>query len=272
MTVVVGYEGRPQSEDALELARLLAGAWTSDVLAVWVPEREERYSTQTHEALRERIRTGQQLRVAAGGVLAGGPDWELTTQPALWPADGLATVAVEQGARALVVGSSHLGPIGRVVLGSTAARLVTQSPCAIAVAPRGWAAANGARATTVGVALDGCDDCEQALAQAVPLSSELDARLVALSVAETGGERPEEQLARAVAAGAERLHLEGHAADTLAAVSHDLDLLVVGCRASAGVLGRPLRSVSRRLLQTAACPLLVVPQGLRAAGVKPAAR
>jgi nucleotide-binding universal stress UspA family protein len=266
MPVVVGYEGRPQSEDALELARLLAGAWAEDVLAVWVPEREERYSTQTHEALRERIQTGQQLRVAAGGVLAGGPEWELTTQPALWPADGLAEVAVEQTARALVVGSSHLGPVGRVVLGSTAAHLVTSALCPIAVAPRGWAAGKGPRATTVGVALDGCDDCEEALAQAVSLSSELGARLVALSVAENGDDRPEDQLARAAALGAERLRLEGHAADTLAAVSRDLDLLVVGCRASAGVFGRPLRSVSRRLLQTAACPLLVVPQSLRQSG------
>jgi nucleotide-binding universal stress UspA family protein len=262
MPVVVGYEGRPQSEDALELARLLAGAWAEDVLAVWVPDRDERYSTSTHEALRERIRTGQQLRAAAGEVLAGGPDWELTTQPALWPADGLAAVAVEQHARALVVGSSHLGPIGRVVLGSTAARLITQAPCPIALAPRGWAA-NGARATTVGIALDGCEDCEQALTEAVPLCEQLGARLVALSVIANGDEQPDAQLARAAAAGAEHLRLEGQAANTLAAVSHDLDLLIVGCRASAGVLGRPLRSVSRRLLQTSACPLLVVPHSLR---------
>jgi nucleotide-binding universal stress UspA family protein len=267
MAVVVGYEGRPQSEDALELARLLAGAWDTSVLAVWVPERDEPYSGTTHEGLRDRIRTGQQLRAAIGKVLAGAPEWELSVEPALWPADGLADVAAEQGARALIVGSSHLGPIGRVVVGSTAARLLTRAPCPVAVAPRGWAAgANGPRATTVGVALDGCDDCEQALAEAVRLSGELGGRLVALSVIQNGDERPEEQLARAAAAGAERLQLEGHAADTLAAASHDLDLLIVGCRASAGVLGRPLRSVSRRLLQTAACPLLVVPESLRRSG------
>jgi nucleotide-binding universal stress UspA family protein len=57
------------------------------------------------------------------------------------------------------------------------------------------------------------------------------------------------------------------AAEALAAASADLDLLVVGCRTCSSVLGHPLRSVSRRLMRTAVCPLLVVPQGV-AAGVR----
>jgi nucleotide-binding universal stress UspA family protein len=258
---VVGYEGRPQSRDALALARLIAAS-ESRLLAVWVPDRDEPYSTATHEALRERIQISRRLRDEVGTVLDGGLEWELTTQPALWASEGLAEVATEQDAQVLVVGSSHLGPIGRVVLGSTAARLVAGAPCPIAVAPRGWAAANGAKAATIGVALDGCEDCEGALGRALTLSEQLDARLVALAVSANGHEHPDEQLARAAAAGADRLVLDGNPADLLAEVSHDVDLLVVGCRASAGVLGRPRRSVSRRLLQTAACPLLVVPEAL----------
>jgi len=262
--IVTGFEGRPQSGDALELARLFGSAWDASVLAVWVPERDEPFSTFTHEALRGRIRRSQALRAAAADVLDGGPEWELTAQPALWPADGLTLVAGEKSARTLVVGSSHLGPIGRVVLGSTAARLLSTAPCPIAVAPRGWATGRRtARPATVGVALDGCEDCELALDVAMPLSADLGSRLVALSVTENGDPHPEAQLARAEQAGAERLLLEGHAADKLAAASRDLDLLVVGCRSCAGVLGRPLRSVSRRLLQASACPLLIVPDALR---------
>jgi nucleotide-binding universal stress UspA family protein len=261
--IVTGFEGRPQSEDALELGRLLGTAWAAPLLAVWVPDPDEPFSTSTHEALRGRIQRTQTLRAAAARVLEGGPDWELTAQPALWPATGLSAVAREEDARALVVGSSHLGPIGRVVLGSTAAQLLRTAPCPIAVAPRGWAAGRSERTATVGVALDGCEDCELALDLAAPLSTDLGAHLVALSVAQNGDDHPSDQLARAAHGGAERLLLEGDPADTLAAVSQELDLLVVGCRVCAGVLGRPLRSVSRRLLQTAACPLLVVPQALR---------
>jgi nucleotide-binding universal stress UspA family protein len=237
-TVVTGYEGRPQSRDALALARLLGRAWDASVLAVWVPDRDEPYSTATHEATRDRIQVAHQLRAEAGEVLDGGPDWELTTQPALWPADGLSRVAREQTARAIVVGSSHLGAIGRVVIGSTAARLLTAAPCPVAVAPRGWAHVRPLEASTIGVALDGCRDCEAALERATALSVSLDAHLVPLSVSDGGA---------------------AHVAEALADASHDLDLLVVGCRRCAGVLWRPLRSVSRRLVQTTACPLLVVP-------------
>jgi nucleotide-binding universal stress UspA family protein len=259
-TVIAGYEGRPQSRDALALARTLAEGWQARVVTVWVPEREEPYSTATHEALRDRIRAADRLRAAAGAVLDGGPEWEFSTEPALWPADGLKAVAREERARALVVGSSHRGPVGRAVLGSTATELLRTARCPVAVAPLGWARADRSEAMVIGVALDGCRDCEQALDGALALSDALGARLVAISVSGHGGPRLEAQLTTAAVAGAGQLRLEGGVADSLADASRELDLLMVGCRDSRWALGRPFRSVSRQLLQTAACPLLIVPE------------
>jgi nucleotide-binding universal stress UspA family protein len=245
--VVTGFDGRPQSRDALALAALLGSAWDERVLAIWVPERDQPYAATEPGRRRTQITAARRLRVAAAEVLGGLPDWDFALQPATAPARGLHDVAAEQRAAAVVVGSSHLGPVGRVVVGSSAARLLAGAPCPVAVAPRGWADIDRPPPTRLGVGLDGCPDCEAALAQAQGLGDALGADLVPLTVADGR-----------------------HAAEELAEASHGLDLLVVGCRVCSGVVGHPLRSVSRRLIQTAACPLLVVPQGLVVA--RPAVR
>jgi K+-sensing histidine kinase KdpD len=54
------------------------------------------------------------------------------------PARGLAELAEEEGVEAVVVGSTHRGPVGRVMSGSTAERLLHGSGCPVAVALRGY--------------------------------------------------------------------------------------------------------------------------------------
>ena len=241
--VVVGYDGRMQSRDALALTRLLASGWNTRALAVWVTERDKPYSSTERERLRERIGAGRRLKASAAELLSGVREWELSVQPASTAARGLHDVASEQRAVWLVVGSSHLGPLGHVLVGSTAIHLLVDAPCPIAVAPRGWGRSAPAGLKRLGVGLDGCPDCEGALAEAQDLADRLGAGLEPLRVAD-----------------------QRRAADELAEASHDLDLLVVGCRTCAGVLGHPLHSVSRRLIRQAACPVVVVPQISQAAG------
>jgi hypothetical protein len=47
--------------------------------------------------------------------------------------------ADELGASMIVAGSSHRGPAGRVVPGGVGERLLHAAPCAVALAPRGYA-------------------------------------------------------------------------------------------------------------------------------------
>jgi nucleotide-binding universal stress UspA family protein len=272
--VVVGYEGRAQSRDALALARLLASVWDARVVATWVTEPSEPYSTETRKWQRSLREEAIRLRADARDLLDGTPEWDLRAYPAINASHGLHEVASEESARALVVGSSHLGPIGRVAIGSTAARLLIDSPCPIAVAPSGWAERNSTGGVTLGVGLDGCEECDGALAQARLLADGLGARLVALAVtphpAPLGSNRKRAraraaelvgaQLERGELGHAERMVLGGTPATALASASRELDLLVVGCRSCAGIAGRMLRSVPRRLTRSAACPLLVVPE------------
>lgn len=275
--IVAGYDGSPQSVDALALSRLLAAALAGRVLATWVPEKEGPFQAATRDRQQWLREAASRLKAAAAQPLAPAPEWELRVNPAITAARGLYDLAREESAPALVVGSSHLGPLGRVAIGSTAARLLVDAPCPVAVAPKGWAESGRAATATIGVGLDGCRDSEAALAEARLLAEGLGAELVALAVAphtaplRAGRRRAragiarlvDQQLERGQASGTERLVLGGGAAAALAAASLDLDLLVVGCRTCAGVAGHPTAgSVSRRLTRTAACPLVVVPEGL----------
>jgi nucleotide-binding universal stress UspA family protein len=55
--------------------------------------------------------------------------------------------------------------------------------------------------------------------------------------------------------------LEGDAASELAAASAELDLLVLGSRGYGSVRSALLGSVSRALVRSAACPVVVLPAG-----------
>jgi nucleotide-binding universal stress UspA family protein len=52
--------------------------------------------------------------------------------------EGLAQAARTEGADLVVLGSTHHGPVGRVVPGATVGHLLSSAPCAIAVAPPGF--------------------------------------------------------------------------------------------------------------------------------------
>ena len=74
----------------------------------------------------------------------------------------------------LVVGSSHRGARGRVLAGSTAARLLSGSPCPVAVAPHG--VEQDELPKTIGVAFRDTEDGREALRGALALARRGNAR------------------------------------------------------------------------------------------------
>ena len=157
-------------------------------------------------------------------------------------------------AAVIVVGSSRHGPTGRLVLGGVTAETLRRAPCAVGVAPRGWAA--GARSLNrIGVAVDGSERDRSAVAVARRLADLIEPRATVRTIhVETAvpGTRRGHDVEASV-------HLEGEPADALAAHSAELDLLVLGSRgrerAGAVVLG----SVAARLIGMARCPVLALP-------------
>jgi nucleotide-binding universal stress UspA family protein len=191
----------------------------------------------------------------------------------------------------LVVGSTRRGPVGRVIPGSTAERLMHGAPCPIAIVPPGWEA--GAGLNTIGVAYVDTDEGREALRGAHALAQRAGASLRVLTAVKAGlamygeteartaerrgrdfeeveGElrvRAEDALRRATEALDGDVPVETDAyvedpADVLVRVSENLDLLVCGSRGYGPLRAVLLGGVSRRLTAEAQCPVIVLPRGV----------
>lgn len=255
-TVVAGTDGRPGGQEALRLARRLAAPEaTIIVCSVAMDSRNTDAARRAVDEAREGLHGLHGEVVVAGSV-----------------AEGLHDVATEHDADLLVVGSSHRGLAGRVLLGDDAVHTVRHAPCAVAVAPRGYPGDVALR--TIGVGYDRRPTSEHALAVARELAEATGATLRARHVVAVGtwvtppnayaGSAIDEEVRTARESIAALQGVEGDVevgfpADDLARFAEDLDLLVVGSSDRSG-LGRVLLgSTAEMLTGRSAAPLLVVP-------------
>jgi nucleotide-binding universal stress UspA family protein len=212
----------------------------------------------------------------------------------------LADLVRSEAADLVVLGSTHRGPLGRIVPGATVAHLLGDAPCAVAVAPPGfgqppdgglgWRPLSGGAEDVgmrvIGVGFDGSRAARQALGVAAELAVANGAALRVYAVAQKSvspvadsGRAPgvpseaeslREQLHEAVAqvaaeARALPVFLRGApAAELIAATELGIDLMVLGSRPG-GPIRRALRgSVSNAVLLEAGCPVLITPSRVTA--------
>lgn len=189
---------------------------------------------------------------------------------------GLHELAEREHADLLVVGSSRRGLLGRVLVSDDTRAALNGAPCAVAVAPAGYAAEPTVM-REVGVGYDGSPESRHALEIAREIARGLGARLSAFtavsapSITFSTTQPPLGNLIpKLVDEALEELEslddVEPHAAygpasEELALYSASLGLLVVGSRGY-GPLGRLVHgSISLQLARSARCPLLVLPRG-----------
>jgi nucleotide-binding universal stress UspA family protein len=270
--VIVGVDGRPGGRDAIALARRLVAPHGALALAHVYP---------THAMLGRAGRGAQEARGKSAAMLerereAASADADLMSVPGASPGRGLHEAAERQRADLLVVGSTHRGPLTRVVLGDDTRAALDGAPCAVAIAPVGYA--HDLRSIeTIGVGHDGGPESEAALALARELADELNAGVRALrvvqlpSVAYGGfgavgwGITLGSMVTDAEAQMHELEQVEGEAVlgvagEELAAFGDRVQLLVVGSRGYGPVRRLMLGSTSQHLAGHSRCPLLVLPR------------
>jgi nucleotide-binding universal stress UspA family protein len=200
------------------------------------------------------------------------------------PAAALHDVATALDAPLVVVGSTHRGRVGRVMPGSVTARLLHGAPCAVAVAPRGYTGADAVR--RIGVGFVDTPEGRDALAGAALLAELCGATVRVLTVHQPeawgaallepgdfdAAAAQKQSLDRAVATAQRARELlptdvlqdveviDGEPAASLISLSSDLDLIVCGSRGYGPVRAVVLGGVTRRLVDGAACPVLVLPR------------
>jgi nucleotide-binding universal stress UspA family protein len=198
------------------------------------------------------------------------------------PARALHGLAAAENADLIVLGSTHRGPMGRIAPGSVGQRLLNGAPCAVSVAPRGFASSRHRHVLRVGVAYDASEEAKNAQRAARRLAAEVGASVRLISVisdtmpAAWGGygygfaeylsalrDAAREELdAAAEGGGEETVMYEGSPAAKLADATEHLDLLFLGSRGYGPVRGALLGSVSGELLRKSACPVIVLARGV----------
>lgn len=265
--VLVGVGERPGGRDAIALARHLVADGGELVLAyVHYGDFHSARGASPAFVAAEGERSRELLEAARSAVdVPASLAW--TRSPSV--GRGLHELAERQGADLVVVGSRGRGLPGRAAVGDHTRDALNGAPCAVAVAPAGYAS----RTSTVrkiGVGYDGSPESKHALAVARELAPRLGATVSAFEAVtlplDGGTVRALDQLvANAGQALAELGDIEAHAAygdpaEELALFGACVDLLVVGSRGY-GPIGRLVHgSTSQRLVRSAPCPVLVLPR------------
>ncbi|MGO9973410.1 MAG: universal stress protein [Solirubrobacteraceae bacterium] len=189
--ILVGYTPTDRGLDARALGVDLAAACGSDLViagvltALWLESfGEQRGPAVVHGEDREHAAIALQQAVSS---LSANPSLHSVTsrlEPSRSRARGLHDAAVAEHADLMVVGSSHRGPLGRVLLGSVAERLLAAAPCAIAVAPRGHALRESRPINVVAAAYDGSEEATTALHTAHAIARRTGAVLRVVTVIE----------------------------------------------------------------------------------------
>jgi nucleotide-binding universal stress UspA family protein len=276
--VLVGVDDRPGARDAIALAEQLVG--------------QEGHITLVHVyGGAWMIGSAAALVLPAGrdfseGLLAGAREaTSVKASLVSWPSRsvgrGLHEVAERRHSDLLVVGSHGRGVLETVLTGNRTLRALNGAPCAVAIAPGGYAE-QAHRLAQVGVGHDGSSEGEQALAAARALAARHGSAITAMSVVSLqsipgGNTTPPpnwtELTQRLILEERRRLQslegidgdaVYGDPGDELAHFGENLDLLIVGSRGY-GPVGRLLEgSTSRSLARHPPCPLLVVPRAAAA--------
>lgn len=280
--IIVCLDGREHDGDALALGLSLTRALgTALSLAHVVPPGPPGPGMIEYEAIKHN--DGQRLLAQIAKKV--GP--EVETQligPGSAPR-GLAELGRQHANAILVLGSSHRGAVGRIVPGGVASHLLSCAPCPIAVAPVRYETERPGAFSRVGVAYDGTSESDVALATAAHAAATLGVPLRLYHAMHAVSDDPSwdkfrgciQQYAQGILdRGLERLPagieattrlLEGDVATVIAEAAREdgVGLLYVGSRGYGPVREALFGGVAGALLQTARCPLVIIPRGVRGA-------
>jgi nucleotide-binding universal stress UspA family protein len=279
--IIIGYDESAQADDALALAKRLASATQASLTAVTVLQFDPLWGG--HDLDLQDVDPDLERKLADAGESVA-----ITTETveASSPARGLHFYAEHRDADLVVLGSAHHGRVGQILAGSVAMSLLHGSPCAIAIAPLGYANSVSAGIEEIAVGYDGEPESRAALEDAIELARATVAPLKVVAVAATAPEiggtvrsgQGWHELRDAIRAGtkdrldealasvpgdvrASGVLAEGDPAQELARTAvADGGILVVGSRAYGPVRRVLLGSVSTALVRSAPCPLLVRPR------------
>ena len=275
--VLVGVDGRQGGRDAIALAAKLASPDSTITLAhVYGAE----WLLPRGVELIGSLATEDSQRLLSAERATAGIEAQLVSSSRSSPGRGLHEIADRHDADLLVVGSSRHAMLGRALVGDDTRAALNGAPCAVAVAPRGYAQTrHGFR--TIGVGYDGSPEAQTALDAARALARRDDAAVkarwvVSLEDVRDASPIPADWQQAAEALIDHRRHelerlvgIDGDATyggprEELSRFGDRVDLLIIGSR-NYGPVHRVFHgTTSTYLARHLACPLLQLPRSASA--------
>jgi nucleotide-binding universal stress UspA family protein len=272
-SIVIAVDATERTLDALALGKLLSNATGAPVvlLSIFSYDPLGDPAGEAPSRLRDEARDILLELGEAAGVKAA----EIQVVASNRVARELHRVTEQDTTGVMVLGSTSRGPVGRLLPGAMAERLLAGAAAPLAIAPRAYAERPADRLDRIGVGFDGSDESRHAVEAGGLLARSSGARLRVISVFERLAPHRAEHRRRLdeVLAGlpeelaVEGRFLEGSAREVLAAESADLDLLVTGSRGYGPRAAILLGGTTHALMQTALCPGLILPRGGRLEGL-----
>jgi nucleotide-binding universal stress UspA family protein len=288
-TIIIDFHDPSRGRDALALARSLADITGARCVTVTSYLRDRHGMLPVlgwHWAMPEETKAATEL---AKSLQAHEPGAVARVLGATSPARALHETAEREQADLIVVSSDALAEDRHVAAGVSGRQALQGAPCAVAVAPAGFAETADGCLAPVGVGFDGSPESRLALRSAAGVADAMGGELRVISVlarpapahpmfAFTSYRRHLEQLREdaesrlhevldglPVRPQIEPLVFEGEPTGVLADMTDELGLLVVGSRGYGPLRRVLLGSVSDALLERAACPAMIVPRGVERA-------
>ncbi|MFI5027630.1 MAG: universal stress protein [Solirubrobacterales bacterium] len=277
LRVLVGFDGRSGSDDALALARALAETTAAELIVASV--RPYWPDLLGPDGFARAIESDQRWIAAEAEKILGALPISARALAGGEETGGLKELAEVESIDLIVLGSTHRAGLARACPGNLGERVLDGAPCAVAVAPRGLAERN-CSLDLIAVGYDGSRAADAALRRAIGLAARTGASLLVLGAVEvslglSGFEtrapmrlernRMEHHLGRALShvpesVTAESRLLLGSASEILADAAREADLLVLGSRGHYGTPSRiVLGSVGAAVVHDAPCPTLITP-------------
>ena len=135
--IIIGLDPERGGDDALSLGRRLAPSLGAAIEVVTVLPWPSHLAG--HDDLQREVDAELEDRFATFATNSTGSRWRHAASRTTRPRRFCRRSPRTSGASLIVLASSHRGPLGRTLLGSVGESLTHGAPCAVAIAPRGYA-------------------------------------------------------------------------------------------------------------------------------------
>ena len=267
--IIAGYQPDERGREALALACSLAEPASANVIVATVLDTRG-YWGMDHSVI-DQLEHDARARIEQATA-----SWPLNVKvsPHLLrgssAAGALQALAEDERADLLVLGSTHMGRVGRALVGTSAEHVLYGAPCPLVLAPHGYERPR-AGIRTIAAGFDGSAQSRVALVWAAGAAAAIGAelRVIGVIVADTVDSLRKDMRHMIEAAVADlpydlaaelSIRVGDAAVELRAAAKENIDLLVVGSRGHGPIRGVFAGSVSAALARNCAAPVVVVPR------------